>query len=100
MFQFTYYNRKCKKQNVYAKYLLCTFVEHFSQLCGSNTVAYNVHNLIYLADDALKQGCLENISAFSNENFFGHVLKLVKKPSQPLQQLIRRLIESKIKTLV
>ena len=85
----------CKTYNSYVKEILQSFVKHFSEIYGSNMVVYNVHNVIHVADDALIHGSLENISSFPFENFMGNILKLVKKPSQPLQQVIRRLSELK-----
>jgi len=83
----------CKEYNHFAKDLLHKFVKHFAQVYGSDMVVYNVHNLIHLPDDAMRHGSLQGISAFPFENFMSSLLKLIKKPSQPLQQVIRRLSE-------
>ena len=48
----------------YARELLVMFVQHYSDLYGSNMIVYNVHNIIHLADDALAYGALDNVSAF------------------------------------
>lgn len=69
----------------YARKLLVAFVQHYSQLYGSDMVVYNVHNIIHVADDALKYGSLDRVSAFCFENFLRKLVKLVHKPSQPLQ---------------
>ena len=73
--------------------MLKLFVEHLSQLYGSNIVGYNVHNLIHLADDAKNHGPLDSISAFPFENFMSSLLKKVRKPSMPLEQVVRRWFE-------
>ena len=57
-------------------------------------VVYNVHNLTHLADDALRHGSLKHISAFPFKNFMRSLLKHIKKPSQPLEPVIRRCAES------
>jgi hypothetical protein len=77
----------------YAKKLLVAFVQRYSQLYGSDMVVYNVHNVIHLADDALRYGSLDIVSAFCFENFLGKLVKLVHKLSQPLQQVVKRLHE-------
>ena len=77
----------------YAEELLVAFVNHYSALYGSNMLVYNVHNVVHLADDARKYGSLDSVSAFCFENFLGKLVKLVHKPCQPLQQVVRRLLE-------
>jgi hypothetical protein len=77
----------------YAEELLIAFVKHYSDLYGSDMVVYNVHNVIHLADDARKYGSLDKVSAFCFENYLGKLVNLVNKPSQPLQQVVRRLLE-------
>ena len=77
----------------YAEQLLILFVRQFSDIYGSNMLVYNVHNVIHLADDVRKFGALDNVSAFAFENFLGKMVKLIRKPSMPLQQVVRRLME-------
>lgn len=78
---------------IYARSLLVLFVTHYSQLYGDAMVVYNVHNVIHLADDFNKFGCLDKISAFAFENYLGQLVKLVRKPHKPLEQVVRRLHE-------
>ncbi|XP_070205914.1 uncharacterized protein [Littorina saxatilis] len=85
---------RCKQYNNYAKHLLTSFVEHFAQLYGENMMVYNVHNLVHISDDAKLFGSLDNISAFPFENFMRKILKTVRKPSMPLQQVVKRFQES------
>jgi hypothetical protein len=54
-----------------------------------------VHNAVHLADDAVKYGALDDVSAFSFENFLGRLVSLIRKPNQPLEQLVLRLFEQK-----
>lgn len=82
-----------KKYNVYANDLLVAFVKHFYQIYGENMAVYNVHCLIHLAADAGKFGSLDNISAFPFENFLHQLKRMVRKPTFPLSQIIRRLSE-------
>ena len=77
----------------YAQQLLVAFVKHYIELYGTDMIVYNVHNVIHLADDAKKFGSLDKVSAFCFENFLGKLVKLVRKPSQPLQQVVGRLLE-------
>lgn len=83
----------CHTYSDYAHSLLILFVEHFAKIYGKDTVTYNVHGLVHLSDDAKKYGVLDNVSAFPFENFLGNLKKLVRKPSSPLQQIVRRLSE-------
>ena len=50
-----------------------------------------MHCLIHLAADVKKLGCVQEFSAFPFENKLGHLKKLVHKPQQPIQQILRRL---------
>lgn len=79
----------------YAEKLLRLFVQHFSDLYGSSMVVYNVHNVIHLADDVRKYGPLDSVSAFCFENFLRKITRLVRKPSKPLEQVVRRLLEQR-----
>jgi len=55
-----------------------------------------VHCLLHLTNDVKNLGCLEDFSAFIFENKLGHLKKLVHKPQQPLQQIMRRLHEESL----
>ena len=75
----------------FAKELLPLLVSDFPKLYGDETVVYNIHGLIHLADDVERFGPLENFSAFVFESFLGRLKRLVRRPNYPLQQVIRRL---------
>ncbi|KAG1952327.1 hypothetical protein F2P79_010248 [Pimephales promelas] len=77
----------------YAHGILVLFVDHCSKLYGKEHVTYNMHGLVHLSQDAKKYGVLDNISCFPFENFLGHLKKLLRKPTQPLEQVVRRLSE-------
>ena len=77
----------------YAHELLVKFVSDAAVLYGNDILVYNVHCLVHLANDVKRLGCLEDFSAFTFENKLGQLKKLVHKPQQPLQQIMRRLHE-------
>ena len=85
-----------QQYNDYCKILLKSFVQHYSQLYGSENVVYNVHGLVHLPDDAKNFGSLDTISSFPFENYLMTIKKMVRKPSFPLQQIVRRLSERKL----
>ena len=85
--------RLSQTHTVYAENLLKQFVEQFGIIYGREMLIYNVHALIHLPADVRKLGCLDNYSSFPYENFLGQLKRLVRKPSCPLQQVIRRVVE-------
>ena len=78
----------------YARELLVTFVSNFAHCFGSQFLVYNVHGLIHLADDAEKYGNLDNISCFPFENHLQKLKKSVRRPQNPVAQIVRRVQES------
>ena len=88
-------DRLCEMYGTFAHDLLVAFVTHFGQIYGTDMLVYNVHGLVHLSSDASKYGNLDNISSFPFENFLGKVKRMVRKPSFPLQQIIRRLSEQR-----
>lgn len=77
----------------FAHKLMVSFVEHFRQLYGKDEIVYNIHQLIHLAEEYRKFGTLDNISGFPFENYLGQIKHLLRKPHQPLQQVVKRLSE-------
>src|SRR6185436_19723373 len=77
----------------YAEGLLVAFVEHCKQLYGAESIVYNVHGLVHLADDVRRHGPVHNFSGFPFENYLGTLTKLVRKAHLPLSQVVRRLLE-------
>ncbi len=47
----------------------------------------------YIAQDAQKFGPLDSISCFPVKNFLGKLEKIVRKPQNPVQQIVRRIHE-------
>lgn len=79
----------------YADQLLSMFVQEARSLYGEKCIVYNVHNLTHLVADCRKYGCLDNCSAFLLENLLGQLKKTLRATNKPLQQIIRRVSESK-----
>ncbi|XDV16329.1 hypothetical protein PO909_016096 [Leuciscus waleckii] len=77
----------------YANEMLVLFVNHFGQLYGPQFLSYNAHSLVHLADDAKKHGILDNFSAFKYENHLNKIKRLLRKPTCPLSQIIKRFSE-------
>jgi hypothetical protein len=83
----------CHIYTDYAHTLLILFVQHFGELYGMDKITYNIHGLVHLSEDVRKYGALDGVSAFPFENFLGKLKKFVRKPSSPLEQIVRRLSE-------
>lgn len=79
--------------NDFANTLLRSFVKHFGELYGHQFLVYNIHGLSHLSDDVKIHGHLDLISGFPYENYLKRIKGMVRKPSSPLQQVIRRLSE-------
>ncbi|KAG0426511.1 hypothetical protein HPB47_026388 [Ixodes persulcatus] len=73
--------------------LLREFVVEAGALYGKGIYVYNVHSLVHLAQDVRMFGSLDSFSAFPFENFLGQMKKLLRSPSLPLQQIVRRISE-------
>lgn len=77
----------------YAEQLSKSFVAHFGDIYGSDQLVYNIHSIVHLAAEVRNHGHLDNISSFPFENYLGVIKRLIRKPSQPLHQLVRRISE-------
>ena len=77
----------------YVEELLKVFVTNFSSLYGKSSIVYNVHSLIHLPQDARKYGALDNISSFPYETFLGKLKRSVRRPHNPVAQVVRRVHE-------
>ncbi|KAL6484520.1 hypothetical protein MHYP_G00065650 [Metynnis hypsauchen] len=78
----------------FAHDLLVSFVQHFGKLYGSDEVVFTIHQLIHLADEYRQFGPLDNVSGFPFENYLCQIKRLLRKPHQPLQQVVKRLSEA------
>ncbi|KAB0795060.1 hypothetical protein PPYR_11899 [Photinus pyralis] len=77
----------------YANELLNTFVKHCEKLYGSQFLIYNIHILLHLSDDVIKYGPLDQFSCFPFENFLGQIKRLIRSPTNTLQQACCRIQE-------
>ena len=84
----------CTEYTEFAHQVLVSFVQIFSQIYGEDMLVYNVHGLVHLAEDCKRYGPLDNISPFPFENYLHSLKKLVRKPQQVVQQVVKRLGES------
>lgn len=82
--------------NDYARSLLRWFVSHYGELYGREYITYNVHNLVHLADESLRLGCLDQFSAFKFENCLQTIKKRVKNSQRPLHQIVNRITEENV----
>ncbi|KAF5272403.1 hypothetical protein FQR65_LT17405 [Abscondita terminalis] len=74
--------------------LIKKFMINFEKLYGSKELVYNVHSIKHLVEDILKKNItLDSISCFPFENALGHLVKLIRTPNKPLEQVICRLSE-------
>uniref|UniRef100_A0A0X3NQG8 Uncharacterized protein n=1 Tax=Schistocephalus solidus TaxID=70667 RepID=A0A0X3NQG8_SCHSO len=83
----------CKEWVPYCRQLLKMFVEKYSSLYGKSEMVYNVHSIVHLPDDVQRHGPLDSFSSFPFESYLGKMKRMLRKPSQPLQQVVRRLGE-------
>lgn len=83
----------CHARNDFALSLLISFVEHLSQLNGSENGVYNVHELTHHCKDVMLHGSLDFISRFPYENYLGQIRKIIRTPHGQLAQIIHRISE-------
>ena len=77
----------------YVEKILIVFVNNFATIYGDDMIVYNVHNLIHIVQDVRNYGALDNVSAFPFENFLGQIKRMVRRPQNPLSQIVRRIRE-------
>lgn len=77
----------------YAHELMKHFITNSIQIYGPDFISHNIHNFLHLTDCVKLFGSLDNFSAFPFENFMQKLKKMVRKSSQPLQQVVRRIVE-------
>ena len=56
-------------------------------------MSYTVHSLLHLSADVKNFGNLDSYSAFKFENYMQQLKKLIRKASQPLEQINNRISE-------
>jgi hypothetical protein len=87
-----YYSR-FENYILYANDLMKHFICQSIKIYGPDFVSHNIHNFLHLSDCVKLYGSLDNFSAFPFENFMQKLKKKVRKSVQPLQQVVRRIIE-------
>lgn len=83
----------CTIFNDQAKAMLISFVSKYSILYGIDSINYNVHGLIHLANFVIIHGPLDNFSAFKFENYLGFLKKCLKNARYPLEDIYNRVTE-------
>ncbi|KYM99412.1 hypothetical protein ALC62_09843, partial [Cyphomyrmex costatus] len=87
------YYSKSENYVLYAHNLMKHFVCQSIKIYGPDFVSHNIHNFLHLSECVTLYGSLDNFSAFPFENYMQYLKKKVRKSAQPLQQVIRRVIE-------
>ncbi|CAG9763734.1 unnamed protein product [Ceutorhynchus assimilis] len=77
----------------YAEQLLEHFVKSTKIIYGTHYLSHNFHNLLHIVDDVRNHGCLDNFSNFSSENHLQYIKNLLRKPSDVLSQIVKRINE-------
>ncbi|KAG8238355.1 hypothetical protein J437_LFUL017249 [Ladona fulva] len=77
----------------YPRTLLRYFVKKYEVIYGRESMTYNVHGLLHLADDCRVHGSLDRFSAFKFESKLYQIKRLVRNQNLPLPQIVRRLHE-------
>ena len=84
----------CLGYALQAKTYLMRFSLLFAKIYGFQSLFFNAHALIHLADDVMFFQCsLSELIAFPFENLLGNSKTMVHSGRKPLQQLYRRLSE-------
>lgn len=76
--------------------MLCAFVRIFPSIYGKHKVSYNIHGLLHIAQCVSQFGPVDSFSAYRFENHMQKIKKMIRKPSQLLQQLANRCSENEI----
>ena len=69
---------QCMTMCKFAQKLLTAFVNHYSQLFGSNFVVYNIHGLVHLANDVKTFGPLDKFSSFPYDDYLNRLKHLAQ----------------------
>lgn len=78
----------------HARTLLDYFVKKFDEIYGAYLMPHNVHSLLHICDDYEMYEPLDCVIAFPYEKYMGHLKKMLRKPGKPLEQVIKRYVES------
>lgn len=84
----------CSSYCDYVEKLLEYFVQDFASIYGTDVLVYSVHSLTHIVQDVRRYGPLDNISCFPYENMLYESKRMVRRPQNPVAQLIRRISEN------
>lgn len=87
------YYSKFENYILYANDLMKHFICQSIKIYGPDFVSYDIHNFLHLSDCVKLYGSLDNFSVFPFENYLQQLKKKIRKSAQPLQQIVRRIIE-------
>jgi hypothetical protein len=83
----------CFQYRQFAGDLLKLFVQNVGDLYGQETLTYNMHATVHLAEEVALHGNLDNVSGFVFENYLGKLKRMIRTPNAKLQQVVKRLSE-------
>ena len=81
----------CSSYCDYVEKLLEYFVKDFAGIYGAEQLVYS---LTHIVQDVHQYGPLDNISCFPYENMLGKLKRMVRRPQNPIAQLIHRISEN------
>lgn len=74
--------------------LMHQFTSEIPNLYGNEEMVYNIHSIHHMAYDVLQQNYdINEYSCFDFENYLGQLIRLVRGSKNPLQQVVRRILE-------
>lgn len=91
---------KCHELLDYAQELVEHFILSFGLIYGTHNVSSNVHQVVHLISFVKKYGPIQHFSAYIYENHMQTFKRMMRKPNQPLQQIIRRCAETEKNTRI
>ena len=69
------------------------YVQLIETILGNDEMVYKVHGLLHVKDDIIKYGSFDEYSSYEFESYLGRLKKLIRKPGQPLAQIVKRIHE-------
>ncbi|XP_067614576.1 uncharacterized protein [Eurosta solidaginis] len=78
--------------------ILKLFVKNYAAVFGENSINYNVHGLLHIAEDVKELGIPSNYSAYSFENYLQVLKSYVRQPRQILRQISNMVMQEAIVT--
>lgn len=82
-----------KENNECAEELLKWYVERFKTLYGEENLVFTIHCIQHLPKQTLINGTLDSHTAYPFENFMQTLKKMVRRQTNVLAQIYRRLVE-------